>query len=113
MTNNAGPQPGVLADWHEEALLGAMAANFIPAVQLIRARLPAMQQQRFGRIVNITSAMVKAPHYMMGLSTSARTALTAISKAIGRVVADNVTINNLLPSGSIRHAGHLCCAADG
>ncbi|HAT1639434.1 TPA: SDR family oxidoreductase [Raoultella ornithinolytica] len=98
VTNNAGPQPGALVDWHEEALLGAMAANFIPAVQLIRAWLPAMQQQRFGRIVNITSAMVKAPHYMMGLSTSARTALTAICKAIGReVVADNVTINNLLP----------------
>ncbi|XXD09725.1 SDR family oxidoreductase [Klebsiella sp. R445] len=98
VTNNAGPQPGALADWHEEALLSAMAANFIPAVQLIRAWLPGMQQRHFGRIVNITSAMVKAPHYMMGLSTSARTALTAICKAISReVVADNVTINNLLP----------------
>lgn len=98
VTNNAGPQPGALTDWHEEALLSAMAANFIPAVQLIRAWLPGMQQRRFGRIVNITSAMVKAPHYMMGLSTSARTALTAICKAISReVVADNVTINNLLP----------------
>ena len=34
----------------------------------------------------------------MGLSTSSRAALTAISKAISaEVVADNVTINNLLP----------------
>jgi 3-oxoacyl-[acyl-carrier protein] reductase len=42
--------------------------------------------------------MVKSPHYMMGLSTSARTALTAICKAISReVAADNVTLNNLLP----------------
>jgi 3-oxoacyl-[acyl-carrier protein] reductase len=57
-----------------------------------------MQARRFGRIVNITSAMVKSPHYDMGLSTSARAALTAISKAISAsVVADNVTINNLLP----------------
>jgi 3-oxoacyl-[acyl-carrier protein] reductase len=41
---------------------------------------------------------VKSPHYEMGLSTSARAALTAISKAISTsVVADNVTINNLLP----------------
>lgn len=98
VTNNAGPKPGALCDWTEEALLVAMEANFIPAVQLIRSWLPAMQQQRFGRIINITSAMVKSPHYMMGLSTSARTALTAICKAISReVVADNVTINNLLP----------------
>ncbi len=60
VTNNAGPQPGVLADWHEEAP-GAMAANFIPAVQLIRA--PARDAAAALRaIVNITSAMVKAPH---------------------------------------------------
>jgi Dehydrogenases with different specificities (related to short-chain alcohol dehydrogenases) len=98
VTNNAGPPPGELADWDENALRGAMEANFIPAVQLIRSWLPGMQQRRFGRIINITSAMVKSPHYMMGLSTSARTALTAICKAISREVAvDNVTLNNLLP----------------
>lgn len=98
VTNNAGPPPGALEDWDEAALAGAMNANFVPAVQLIRAFLPGMQARRFGRIVNITSAMVKSPHYMMGLSTSARAALTAISKAISReVVADNVTINNILP----------------
>lgn len=98
VTNNAGPPPGVLADWNETALFGALEANFIPAVQLIRAYIPGMSARRFGRIVNITSAMVKSPHYAMGLSTSARAALTAISKAIStEVAADNVTINNLLP----------------
>jgi len=98
VTNNAGPPPGGLEDWDEAALEGAMNANFVPAVQLIRAFLPGMRARRFGRIVNITSAMVKSPHYMMGLSTSARAALTAMSKAISReVVADNVTINNILP----------------
>jgi 3-oxoacyl-[acyl-carrier protein] reductase len=57
-----------------------------------------MQQRKFGRIVNITSAMVKTPHSMMGLSSAARTALTAACKAIARTaIADNVTINNLLP----------------
>ncbi|WP_180899751.1 SDR family oxidoreductase [Martelella soudanensis] len=98
VTNNAGPPPGALENWDEAALLGAMGANFIPAALLIRAYIPGMRARGFGRIVNITSAMVKTPHYMMGLSTSARAALTALSKAIsGEVVADNVTINNLLP----------------
>lgn len=98
VTNNAGPPPGALDDWHEDALLGAMGANFIPAALLIRAYVPGMRARKFGRIVNITSAMVKSPHYMMGLSTSARAALTAMSKAVSReVIADNVTINNLLP----------------
>ena len=98
VNNNAGPPPGSLPDWDAAALIGAVNANMIPAIQLIRAVLPGMQARRFGRIVNITSAMVKSPRYFMGLSTAARAGLTAISKAISReVVIDNVTINNILP----------------
>jgi 3-oxoacyl-[acyl-carrier protein] reductase len=98
VTNNAGPKPGRLDDWDHDALVGALEANMVPAVQLMRHYIPGMQADGFGRIVNITSAMVKGPKYDMGLSTSARAALTAISKAIStQVVADNVTINNLLP----------------
>lgn len=98
VTNNAGPAPGELDDWNEASLLGAMQANMIPAVELMRAYIPGMRERRFGRVVNITSAMVKSPAYEMGLSASARAALTAISKSISKeVVADNVTINNLLP----------------
>ena len=65
---------------------------------LIRAVLPGMCERRFGRIVNITSAMVKTPMPPMGLSTAARSALTAVCKGLSReVAAQNVTINNLLP----------------
>lgn len=57
-----------------------------------------MRERRFGRIVNITSAMVKSPHAAMGLSTAARAALTALCKALSReAIVDNVTLNNLLP----------------
>jgi 3-oxoacyl-[acyl-carrier protein] reductase len=98
VTNNAGPPPGRLDDWNSDAVLGALNANMIPAVELMRAYIPGMRDRGFGRIVNITSAMVKTPRYEMGLSTSARAALTAISKAISiEVAVDNVTINNLLP----------------
>ncbi|RWR06177.1 SDR family NAD(P)-dependent oxidoreductase [Paenirhodobacter populi] len=98
VTNNEGPKPGGLESWDEAALIGAMEMNMIPAVQLMRAYIPGMRARKFGRIVNITSAMVKSPRYFMGLSTAARTALTAISKAVAReVVADNVTVNNLMP----------------
>jgi 3-oxoacyl-[acyl-carrier protein] reductase len=98
VNNNAGPPPGQLADWDHSAWLGALEANLIAGVMLIRAVLPGMRERRFGRIVNITSAMVKTPHAAMGLSTAARAGLTAVSKALAReAVVDNVTINNLLP----------------
>ncbi|WP_167132567.1 SDR family oxidoreductase [Paramicrobacterium chengjingii] len=98
VTNNAGPAPGALEDWDEDALVGALRANMVPAVELMRSYIPGMQKRRFGRVVNVTSAMVTSPAYEMGLSTSARASLTAISKSISRSVArDNVTVNNLLP----------------
>ncbi len=98
VNNNAGPPPGKLDDWDHSAWIGALEANLIAGVLLIRAVLPGMRERRFGRIVNITSAMVKTPHAAMGLSTAARAGLTAVSKALAReAIVDNVTINNLLP----------------
>ncbi len=98
VNNNAGPPPGVLEDWDYAAWIAALDNNMLAAVLLIRALLPGMRRRRFGRIVNITSAMVKSPMPSMGLSTAARTGLTALCKSISHEVApDNVTINNLLP----------------
>jgi 3-oxoacyl-[acyl-carrier protein] reductase len=98
VTNNSGPPPGTLKDWDHAAWISAIEANMLAPALLIRAVVPGMIERRFGRIVNITSAMVKAPLSMMGLSTAARMGLTALCKAVSRDVAEhNVTINNLLP----------------
>lgn len=78
--------------------MGAFEKTMIPHALMIRHYVPGMRARRFGRIVNITSAMVKAPRMHQSLSSAARTALTAFSKALSvEVAADNVTINNLLP----------------
>ncbi len=98
INNNAGPPPGQLSDWDHTAWMGALESNLLSAALLMREVIPGMRQRRFGRIVNITSAMVKSPHAAMGLSTAARAGLTALSKALAReAIIDNVTINNLLP----------------
>ncbi len=98
VNNNAGPPPGQLSDWDEAAWQAALQANLLAPVLLIRALLPGMRARRFGRIVNITSAMVKSPRPAMALSTTARAGLTAFSKAMSlEAAADNVTLNNLLP----------------
>jgi len=98
VNNNAGPPPGTLADWDHASWINALEANLLAPLLLIRALLPGMRSRRFGRIVNITSAMVKSPRASMSLSTTARTGLTAFSKAMSfEAAADNVTLNNLLP----------------
>lgn len=98
VTNNNGPPPGTYDQWDEAMWQEAFAANMIAPALLIRAVIDGMRARKFGRIVNVTSAMVKSPHPNMGLSTSARSALTAFSKGLSKEVAkDNVTINNMLP----------------
>jgi 3-oxoacyl-[acyl-carrier protein] reductase len=98
VNNNGGPPPGRFEDWDHARWLAALEANLLAPALLIRGVIGGMRARRFGRIVNVTSAMVKAPHAAMGLSTAARSALTAVCKGLSREVArDNVTINNLLP----------------
>ncbi len=98
VNNNSGPPPGHFQNWDEADWLGAVNANMVPALMLIRGVLPGMRERKFGRIINITSAMVKTPMGPMGLSTAARAGLTAACKAlVPEVAADNVTLNNLLP----------------
>lgn len=98
VNNNSGPDPGRFQDWDRGAWVEALDANMLAPVLMIRAVIDGMVERRFGRIVNITSAMVKTPVSAMGLSTGARTGLTSVAKAVSRdVVSSNVTINNLLP----------------
>ncbi len=98
VNNNGGPPPGRYQDWDRDAWIGALDSNMIAPALMIRSVLEGMVERRFGRIVNITSAMVKTPLAPMGLSTGSRAGLTAYSKGLSRqVAADNVTINNLLP----------------
>jgi 3-oxoacyl-[acyl-carrier protein] reductase len=100
VNNNAGPPPGNLEDWGHTEWIAALEANLLASVFLIKAVLPGMRARRFGRIVNITSGIVKAPRNPFGLSVTVRAGLMALCKALSRdVVVDNVTINNLLPEG--------------
>ncbi len=98
VTNNDGPPPRNFLEAQKKDWLEAIESNMLAAISLIQLVLPGMQERKFGRIINITSAMVKSPNPLMGLSTAARAGLTAVSKGLSKQVAvDNVTINNLLP----------------
>jgi 3-oxoacyl-[acyl-carrier protein] reductase len=80
-------------DW-----IKALDANMLSAIFLIRAVIDGMIERRFGRVVNITSHMVKQPVAFLGLSNGARSGLTGFVGGLARdVAAHNVTLNNVLP----------------
>jgi 3-oxoacyl-[acyl-carrier protein] reductase len=99
LVNNAGgPPPGDFRQWDRAQWIAALDANMLTPIELIKATVDGMMARKFGRIVNITSAAVRAPIPELGLSNGARTGLTGFVAGLSRqVVAHNVTINNLLP----------------
>jgi 3-oxoacyl-[acyl-carrier protein] reductase len=99
LVNNAGgPPPGDFRDWDRDAWIRALDANMLTPIELIKATVDGMIARGFGRVVNITSAAVKSPIDVLGLSNGARSGLTGFVAGLARQVAKhNVTINNLLP----------------
>ena len=99
LVNNAGgPPPGMWHDWERDDFIAALDANMLAPIAMIKACLPHMMDQGWGRVVNITSQSVKAPIPVLGLSNSARAGLTGYVAGTSRQVAGSgVTINNLLP----------------
>ncbi|EWS61387.1 3-oxoacyl-[acyl-carrier-protein] reductase FabG [Methylibium sp. T29-B] len=99
LVNNAGgPPTGDFRDWDRAAWIAALDANMLTPIELMKAVVDPMMARGFGRIVNITSAAVKAPIDILGLSNGARSGLTGFVAGLSRTtVARNVTINNLLP----------------
>jgi 3-oxoacyl-[acyl-carrier protein] reductase len=99
LVNNAGgPPPGDFRDWDRAAWIKALDANMLTPIELIKAVVDPMLARGFGRIVNITSAAVKAPIDILGLSNGARSGLTGFVAGLARkTVSQGVTINSLLP----------------
>lgn len=98
VTNAGGPPPGNWRDWSRDDFIAALDANMLAPIAMMQAVLPAMIEQRWGRVVNITSQSVRAPIAQLGLSNSARSGLTGFVAGTSRQVAQyGVNINNLLP----------------
>jgi len=75
---------------YELLLLGAVA--------LAQTVLPGMRERGWGRILSLSSAVVREPSPVLVLSASHRAGLLAALKTIARQVAgEGVTVNSLLP----------------
>jgi len=98
VNNNGGPPLKDFRDVDRNAMLEGVTMNMVTPIELIQKVIDHMIEQRFGRIVNITSISVKMPVAGLDLSSGARAGLTAFLAGVARTVADhNVTINNILP----------------
>jgi 3-oxoacyl-[acyl-carrier protein] reductase len=96
--NGPGPAPGTAAAVGDAGVDSAVAALVKPQVQLVQSVLPAMQAQRWGRILSISSTSIVAPIANLALSNLGRAALAGYLKTLASEVASQgITVNSLLP----------------
>ena len=98
VTNAGGPPPGQFNEHAIDVWRRAIDLNMLSAVEAVQILLPGMMQAKFGRIINITSFVVKEPYPNMALANSVRVGLTGAMSTLAREVAgQGITVNNILP----------------
>jgi 3-oxoacyl-[acyl-carrier protein] reductase len=99
VVNNAGgPPPGKLKSFTSDDWARALEGNLRAPAAMLAAVLEGMAKRGFGRVINITSSVVRHPIDVQGLSAAARAGLHGLVATLVREhVGRNVTINNILP----------------
>ncbi len=98
VTNAGGPPAkpfagASVADWR-----AAVDLNFMSTVYFAREVLPVMREQRWGRLITITSASVKQPIDGLILSNAVRPAVAGLVKSLSNEYGPyNVLVNNVCP----------------
>jgi 3-oxoacyl-[acyl-carrier protein] reductase len=98
VTNAGGPPAKQFlettqADWDD-----AFALNLRSAVDFARAVIPHMQQQRWGRIITISSITVKQPQPQLVLSNAVRAGIMGLIRSLANEFGkDGITANNVGP----------------
>lgn len=97
INNTQGPTAGGALEKNLSDYQTAFDLLFKCAVHTTLLALPHMQQQKWGRIINVASVSVREPLNYLALSNTLRAALVTWAKSLSVDIApDNITINNTL-----------------
>lgn len=98
VTNAGGPPPGGFDQAGFEQLERAFHLTMESTIAMIKAAVPHMRGQKWGRIVNILSITVKQPETNLLMSNTMRAGLLGYTKSVSQELAkDRVLINNVAP----------------
>ena len=98
VNNTGGPPPSKPSELEDSQWYQALEQNFLSAVRMSKEVIPLMKQQRWGRIINLLSNVVKQPDLDLVLSTSTRLGVVGFAKMLSQELGRfNITVNNVLP----------------
>lgn len=98
VTNSGGPPFGAFESHDEDAWESAYKLLLESTVGMIKGVLPGMKEQKWGRIVTITSQAIKQPVEGLVLSNSVRASILGLMKTLSNELGEfNITVNNVMP----------------
>lgn len=98
INNTGGPAGGQAIDARTDEFINAFNMHLICNQILVQAVSPGMQQNNFGRIINIISTSVKTPLKGLGVSNTIRGAVASWAKTLALELGPfGITVNNILP----------------
>jgi 3-oxoacyl-[acyl-carrier protein] reductase len=98
VTNAGGPPAKRFEDTSSADWRSAVDLNFMSTLHFAQAVLPIMKQQRWGRLIAISSVAVLQPVDGLILSNAARSAVRGLVKSLSNEYAPhNVLVNNICP----------------
>ncbi len=99
LVNSAGgARGGVFEDLPDQLWSDAFNLKFFGAMRMVRAVLPTMRKQKYGRIVNVAGNTGRQPHPGLLPGGCANAALLSFTKGLSEaVVKDGIVINALQP----------------
>lgn len=98
LNNTGGPQPGAILEAETKEFEEAFSKHIVCNQILVRALVPGMKSEKYGRIVNIISSSVKQPIPGLGVSNTIRGAVASWAKTLaGELAPHGITVNNILP----------------
>mgnify|MGYP005832778673 CR=1 FL=1 len=103
LVNNAGgPPSGRFEELQDSDWEAAYSLNLMSAMRLSRLVIPFMRKQRWGRIINLTSAAVKQPIDGLMLSNAVRAAVHGWAKSLSNELSSEGIMVNCVCTGFMR-----------
>lgn len=97
VNNTNGPKPGTVDQVNHADYQTAFNLLFQTVQYTTSLALKNMYQNKYGRIINLTSRTTKEPVDNLALSNTIRAAVVAWAKTLSKSVAKyNITVNNIL-----------------
>ena len=97
INNSGGPPGGPLLDNSVADFDAPFTRHLHAAHKITKLLVPHMQEQGYGRIIQIISTSVREPIPNLGLSNTLRGAMASWAKSLSRELPPCITINNVLP----------------